>query len=880
MTLAEERTRRTGPIPTGMVTLFLLLTATVCATVGLLGMLAWLTVGDHVGDMVAAYERCAPPTTATDESLFEANDAAHRSVNCLASITGQQAAWALYAVLLLAAVALCFYLAYPRLLIRRHRLVLLREQGDLAAYLAELRDLVGLRRAPVYLLGSRSGTMDALTFGAFRRRYVVLDAGLLRAYTLDRARFRAVVLHELAHARGQDVHLTYLTKSLWWAFVLVAWVPVLVQVAVLRSWWALITVAGLAVVTALVLLTRNAILREREVHADGVAARHDGPDGMLGDLVSAEPRPASRWRLLLAHHPDPAWRRRVIDDPALLLRPRWWEMPAAGLAVGVIAPNLWFVIVSSLVSVPGLNSLVVGWLIGPALAVPVAVASWRTAVLTPGRRAVRVPLTHAVCLAAGFIVGQQVALRVLIQISTRTDLEWPHPASVLLLVAGLAVVALWASTVSTAFDHPPRWVLPVVVAGVAGALWPWLASWWVWTDVDRVGWWVFLDQASSYDLTIPDVPGWVSALAHWTQVRYVPLHMATWIPFIVPLLALLWLVPILITRSVFDTRRALRAGVIGAAAFTVAAVVVVVAARLWLSGQARGSDGFRVGLHFTLVAVAVVAQVGVAVGLRGPHRAVLTPLAVVTTGLLSTVVLLFGVDTLGRAVDVWRRPTRSLFAWPDLDLVVETLNQVVLTGAVLSAFGVLVAAGRKSAQVAPRGGVVFPALVAVGAVAVGVLTVPSAYRTWVTSTATGVQPVTGAECLLGTWVEVDRTSVMTLSTEVGPMRFQSSGSVQAFDSDGTVVLSLTPIRSDHNGHIALMTYSGAVTADYHVDGAQIRYDNIRPGTTWSVSVDDHPAVLTGPVTTFTPDAFTCTNNTMTQTGTGYTITLTRTAHPN
>ena len=46
------------------------------------------------------------------------------------------------------------------------------------------------------------------------------------AYT-DPEAVRAIVLHELSHIRNRDVDQTYFTMALWYAFLLVAVIPLL-----------------------------------------------------------------------------------------------------------------------------------------------------------------------------------------------------------------------------------------------------------------------------------------------------------------------------------------------------------------------------------------------------------------------------------------------------------------------------------------------------------------------------------------------------------------------------------------------------------------------------------------------------------------------------
>ncbi len=68
-------------------------------------------------------------------------------------------------------------------------------------------------------------TKEGFAFGRWGDLYVYLPRGLINDYTNNRAEFRAIVLHELAHLQNGDVHQTYLSYTVWWAF-LVTSVPV------------------------------------------------------------------------------------------------------------------------------------------------------------------------------------------------------------------------------------------------------------------------------------------------------------------------------------------------------------------------------------------------------------------------------------------------------------------------------------------------------------------------------------------------------------------------------------------------------------------------------------------------------------------------------
>ncbi len=107
------------------------------------------------------------------------------------------------------------------------------------------------------------------------------------------------------------------------------------------------------------------------------------------------------------------------------------------------------------------------------------------------------------------------------------------------------------------------------------------------------------------------------------------------------------------------------------------------------------------------------------------------------------------------------------------------------------------------------------------------------------------------------------------------MRFISKGGVQGFLSNGTVIVEFAPEVAMINGHVVKWVYTGAVTANYRVEGDSILYSNKSMGSTWTLTIDGKiidSGRLDGE---FAPDRFTCTGDTMTQSGDSYTIQLSR-----
>jgi Zn-dependent protease with chaperone function len=244
---------------------------------------------------------------------------------CMAEVVVPRALWLSGGLVLLFAVSLLIYLVRPSWRIRRRRLVAAPE--ELHDSLAELAAQAGLPHT-TFLLDPTSIRAGGAAFGNHRRKYVVLNAGMLALHRTDQATFRAIVLHELAHVRS-DVTTTYATLAIWRAFVLVVLAPYLFLVA--GTPFGADTFGLLARLTALlvlVFLARVAVLRAREQHADAFVARWTG---------STEPyRPAepSGWvRRWFGLHPPPVTRYAAMRDPDSLLRPGFWEVLGCTVAL-------------------------------------------------------------------------------------------------------------------------------------------------------------------------------------------------------------------------------------------------------------------------------------------------------------------------------------------------------------------------------------------------------------------------------------------------------------------------------------------------------------------------------------------------------------------
>jgi Zn-dependent protease with chaperone function len=307
------------------------------------------------------------------------------------------------------------YLAWPALKRRRRRLRPLRgDVPEVAERVAALAVEAGLRRTPEVLWNPLQRGGGALAFGLPWRPAIALGAGTVAARYRDPPAFDAVVRHELAHLRNGDVAKTYLAGAVWWALVAGAIAPLLVSLldedaaTVGKVLWRL------AALTALVYLTRNAIVRSREYYADLRAAQWDGPGGALRRVLEAMP-PARHGRLRTAvgMHPDPAARRALLDAPAPLFRFSPLDAFTAGAAAGLAFPSVvgLLSLLTTATSAYGSVHAYAALLVAPFVAGVLVIAAWRAtqAALAHGAGP---PATWrpALALAAGLAVGQLLAL--------------------------------------------------------------------------------------------------------------------------------------------------------------------------------------------------------------------------------------------------------------------------------------------------------------------------------------------------------------------------------------------------------------------------------------------------------------------------------------
>ena len=240
-------------------------------------------------------------------------------------------------IALLLGVAFGIYWFFPVWKIRRDKLQLLTDQDvpEISACLTSLCREAGLSSPPVFVWNPLKLNSGTLAFGRLGRYYVSLSGGLIMQFYTDRPAFQAVVRHELAHLQNADVNLTYFTMAIWWAFIATALIPGTISLL-----WrdvnleTYVFLFHLAASTTVIYLTRNAVLRARELYADVRASAGSGSASVLVRVLQAIPLgKEAHWRALFQLHPHPHVRILALADTSRLFRMTFWDAFGAGIAV-------------------------------------------------------------------------------------------------------------------------------------------------------------------------------------------------------------------------------------------------------------------------------------------------------------------------------------------------------------------------------------------------------------------------------------------------------------------------------------------------------------------------------------------------------------------
>jgi hypothetical protein len=391
----------------------------------------WICLQTHVQELLASAScalRQAPNSvqalSARNVPAFQTSADAVRQCGILYHRI--ETAYMIGGVVLVGAVAVVIYWLFPLWNLWRGKLVPLstEDSPELMTYLAALCREAQLARLPSFVCNPLNQTITGLAFGRVGRYYVALSGGLVTLFSTDRARFRAIVLHELAHLRNADVNKTYFALASWWAFVIVALIPFVVISAVgfAKNPEVLLTIDKawrVLVMTMLVFLVLAVTLRAHEFYADVRAAIWDNSAAPLLRVLNMLETPKKRWQRVMHVHPDPRERGRTLNETDRLFRMGLWDALGFGIAIGIAAPNVLALMSSFLdLLLPIAFSDLLDWqtlgaalILAPLIAVTAGLSAWRTtfAALMQGQ----VPLgigRAGLCLGVGLILGTFLSL--------------------------------------------------------------------------------------------------------------------------------------------------------------------------------------------------------------------------------------------------------------------------------------------------------------------------------------------------------------------------------------------------------------------------------------------------------------------------------------
>lgn len=590
---------------------------------------------------------------------------------CLAPYGKQAVLWMTAGPILLIALAYAIHLATPAWIIYRGSLQPL--DGDAAAAMLDrLVREAGLARPPTFLASNR----DVVSGGAFGRRnraFVRLDAGLLTRLREN----EPIVRHELAHLANRDVGKHSFTNAIWWAFVLVALLPLMIVVAVVATRDLLSVGVRAAVLAVIVLLIRNAVLRVREHEADATAR-------------SAPPDTTSRRR---GTHPSHARRVAVVADPGLLAVPSVAEAAATGL-ICVLPVND---VVTLLVQTGWADPLAVRW----AASAPFAAVGGAVLGITVWRAVLarRAGFWRLAAVAAGFAVGVLAAYPLSLPAALTGPfgaLGTPGPAELAVLVGlplvGAGALVAWAATTARTWRDSGRRIGVAVRCGAvlcAYATTVLIGSWLLLHDLHPVLS-ILADRARGdyREVAAGGLP--VGPYAIWLVSGHSLALQLIWTSVLPPLFVAAWLFPLLAGARL---RSAVVTGVGGGVCFAAALVLWRLDLHASRPASVRGGPQFALAFAYLGTMLAVAAQALVAVVVAARTRRVATAvLAALITGLLAVAAQLTAIPAGGCLPAMSLRPGPC--AWDlDLTFVELVLRWTVLEGGLAAVLLALLGVG-------------------------------------------------------------------------------------------------------------------------------------------------------------------------------------------
>ncbi|WP_024805268.1 M48 family metalloprotease [Nocardia sp. BMG51109] len=548
---------------------------------------------------------------------------------------------------------------------RRGRVVPLEEMDAgprLRETLSDLVAVAGLRSAPRFVVDPTATSAGAVVFGRTRRATVCLHGGLVAARSARPERFRAVVLHELAHIRNGDITLTYATVAMWRVFLVAVLAPYTVlHIAALAQpnlapgeTPALVRNLALAVfLVLLVYLARSDVLRSREIYADLAAVQWGAdPRGwVLPDREAPTGTVAWAWGSFLElwrTHPRWELRRGAIAEPAVTFGVQGLPFLLTGATASLISARLELFSRGATVdewarqAMAFIPAALVTAVAGFALARAVAFAN-RTDRTPPSG------VTAGLWLGTGLVAGELVSNGI-------TVFEWlPRRPWMLLLVLAAGTVYAWWIAQCTALwvrAWPGRRLRPIVLSVLAAACLM-SACWFLWWGQGGRGLYTLtglsIDPAGAQQIMLPEAePVAAAHAAEWAATGPIyavllPLNdmplaaLAVALFSILPLLA--WVVKPAATPApsapapLPPIRPVWRSALAGGAAGLVAMVAVQAYMHSWQPAIGGEFAGYILIYLLWILAALMLAMVvaAVAAGIRpGPYHLVATVIAAQT----------------------------------------------------------------------------------------------------------------------------------------------------------------------------------------------------------------------------------------------------------
>jgi Zn-dependent protease with chaperone function len=427
---------------------------------------------------ISAYRSCVlayETVTAGDPDPSTLEAARIARTACTEGVTSALPRWMIGGTVLLLVVAAVIMFLHPRWIVRRRDLRPLERQDapEVVDELSALAKESGLREEPRWLWNPLDPSPTGLAFGRPGSHAIALMGGLVTRRFADPAAFRAVVRHELAHLRNRDVDLTYATVSLWYAFLLVGLVPFVITIVDQGSSFFFSLAWRVLALAILVYLTRNAVLRAREVYADVRASVPDGPQGALRRILGGLPTgPASFGRRLLRVHPDPGVRLERVNDTRKLFPLGLVVTFGVGVAATIAYESV-FDLIARFASDPITINLLAAAVFAPLVMGAIGVGVWRGAwgALAEDARP-RATWPFALALAAGLLVGPELALDRVVRPegSLLRDALGAGAVWILVLVVGLVLLLAWVGASAEAWLRAPAGASRPTVPTVAGLL--------------------------------------------------------------------------------------------------------------------------------------------------------------------------------------------------------------------------------------------------------------------------------------------------------------------------------------------------------------------------------------------------------------------------